>query len=191
MKRLAAPITWLFALVAGSTAFAAPPVPTPIGVRPAFHPQPRGSEAVRGLPVAGLLCRAAETARVGVHLELFANGRALIVPAGIGVAPPLRRRGPYVVTGSCSYPVRTREPTGVIEVAAEQSVTLGAFFRVWGQALGRRALTGFRGRVRVYANGRRRDGDPRLIPLRRHDQIVLEVGAFVPPHTSYRFQKGL
>jgi hypothetical protein len=43
----------------------------------------------------------------------------------------------------------------------------------------------------VYVNGRLRLGDPRSVPLRAHDQVVLEVGAFVPPHASYRFPKGL
>ena len=180
---------------AGLVALAAPPVPTPIGAGPAFHPTSRGSEVRQGLPVSGLRCEGGESARVGVHIEVFANGRVVIVPAGIGIAPPLRLRGPYVLSGRCSYPARTREPTGVIERARGRSLTLGAFFRVWGQSLGPRQLAGFRARpgrqVRVYVNGRLRHVDPRTVPLRRHDQIVLQVGRFVPPHASYRFQKGL
>jgi hypothetical protein len=38
-------------------------------------------------------------------------------------------------------------------------------------------------------NGRRFLGDPRSIPLRRHDEIVLEIGGYVPPHSSYLFPK--
>jgi hypothetical protein len=191
MRGLVPPGACQLAFAGGMAALAASPVATPIGVGPAFHPAPLGWEAGRGLPVAGLECEVRETPRVGAHLELFANGRAVIVPAGIGVAPPRRERGPYVVSGRCSYAARTREPTGVIELARERGVTLGAFFRVWGQALGPGRLGGFRGRVRVYASGRRRHVDPRAVVLRRHDQIVLEVGAFVPPHASYRFRKGL
>ena len=52
-----------------------------------------------------------------MHVELFANRRVVIVPAGIGIVPPLRRDGAYVLGGRCSYPLRTREPTGVVEVA--------------------------------------------------------------------------
>jgi hypothetical protein len=160
-------------------------------VSPAFHPGPAGPEVRHGLPVAALRCEAGEAARIGVHLELFAGGRAVIVPAGIGLAPPLRRRGPYVVSGRCSYAARTREPTGVIELARGRTLTLGDFFRVWGQGLGRSRLAGFAGTVRVYVDGHRRRVDPRTVRLRRHEQIVVQVGPYVPPHASYRFQKGL
>ena len=51
--------------------------------------------------------------RFRVHLELFARGLVLLVPAGIGVAPPVERDGAYVLGGRCLYPLRTREPTGV------------------------------------------------------------------------------
>jgi hypothetical protein len=191
MRRLVVPTVCLAALSGGPAALGVLPVPTPIGVGAAYHPEPLGPEVSKASPVAGLRCEPYDTSRVGVHLEVFANGHVVIVPAGIGVAPPRREQGPYVVSGKCSYAVRTREPTGVIELARGHDVTLGAFFRVWGQALGPGRLAGFRGRVRVYANGRRRQVDPRAVRLGRHDEIVVEVGRFVPPHASYRFQKGL
>jgi hypothetical protein len=43
--------------------------------------------------------------------------------------------------------------------------------------------------VRVYRNGVRWRGDPRTLALRDHDEIVLEVGPYVPPHRSYRFPR--
>ena len=119
----------------------------------------------------------------------------MIVPAGVGVAPPLRSNGPYIVSGRCSYAVQTRAPTGVIEVGASNRLTLGAFFAVWGRPLSSIALVGFRARpgerVRAYVDGRSWTGDPRAIPLRRHTQVVLELGPFIPPHPTYRFAKGL
>jgi hypothetical protein len=63
------------------------PVPTPIGVGAAFHPPALSREVVVGAPVGGFRCGADGT-RFGVHLELFAAGRVVVVPAGIGVAPP-------------------------------------------------------------------------------------------------------
>jgi hypothetical protein len=53
--------------------------------------------------------------------------------------------------------------------------------------LSRSSLLTFRGDVTAYVSGRRRDGDPRTIPLSDHAQIVLEVGGFIPPHRFYLF----
>jgi hypothetical protein len=68
---------------------------------------------------------------------------------------------------------------------------LGDLFAVWGQPLSRRRLAAFRGRVEAYLDGARWRRDPRRIPLRRHAQVVLEVGGQVPPHARYRFPPGL
>jgi hypothetical protein len=163
-----------------------------VGLGPRHRPPSLGTLAVRGLPVRGLRCTRGDGARFGVHLELFAARRVVIVAPGIGVAPPRTRDGAYVRGGRCSYPVRTREPTGVIEVAAGGlPKTLGQLFAVWGQPLGPKRMAGFEGRVRAYVNGRRWTRPPAAIPLRRHAQIVLEVGGYVRPHASYRFPPGL
>ena len=173
------------------TASAGRPVPTPIGVTPAYRLPAAGAAVRAGRPIGTLACAHTGTARFRVHLELFANRLVLLVPAGIGVAPPLRRDHAYVLGGRCSYPLRTREPTGVVEVAASRPLRLGDLFRVWGQPLGPRRLAGFRSAqpVPAFANGRRVGGDPRAIPLRRHDEIVLEIGGYVPPHSSYLFPR--
>jgi hypothetical protein len=130
-----------------------------------------------------------------VHLELFAAGRVVSIPAGIGVAPPQSRRGAYVLAGRCSYPLRTLEPTGLIQARAGAPMRLGDFFSIWGQPLSARRMGPFGAArdaaVRAYVDGRRWPGDVRLIPLSRHAQIVLEVGPFVPPHRVYRFPPAL
>jgi hypothetical protein len=125
-----------------------------------------------------------------VHLELFAARRVVLVPPGIGVAPPRTREGAYVRGGRCEYPLHTREPTGVVEVAA-RGLTLGRLFAVWGQPLTSTRMAGFGGRVRAYVGGRHWHGSARAIPLTRHAQIVLEVGGHVRPHKSYGFPPGL
>jgi hypothetical protein len=172
------------------TALATPqPQPTPVGAGARFHPPP----GANGVP--GLTCSRSPGARFGVHLELFARRLVVLVPAGIGVAPPRRRQGAYVTGGRCSYPARTTEPTGVIEVARGGRLKLGQFFDLWGQPLSPRRLAGFRGppgqRLLAFVDGKPWRGHPRAIPLRRHAEIVLEIGGFVPPHVSYRFAKGL
>ena len=183
--------------LAETTAMAAPPpvVPVPIGAGSLYHPQPRGILVAGRRGVGSLRCSSSTRARFGTHLELFGRGLVMIVPAGIGIAPPLRTDGPFITAGACSYPARTREPTGVIEVARGTRVTLGGFFALWGQPLGPRRLAGFRAvgseRVRAWVNGLPWPSELRAIPLRPHDEIVLELGAFVAPHASYRFRKGL
>ena len=167
----------------------------PVGTGPRFRIDPVGSSVARARPVAGLVCSRRGPRRFGVHLELFADDRVVIVPAGIGIAPPHSRGGAYVVGGRCSYPARTLEPTGVIQVTRGARVTLGQFFALWGQPLGRHRFAGFRGRpgdpVLAFVDGRPWLGDPRTIPLRRHANIVLELGGYVLPHSRYVFRPGL
>jgi hypothetical protein len=167
-------------------------VPIPIGPAPRWQPPPL-SDAVRaGRPVDGMRCETRGRARYGVHLELFADRRVLIVAPGIGIAPPRERDGAYVRGGRCSYPIVTHEPTGVLEVEpGPRAYDLGDLFELWGQPLSRHRIASFKGPVTAFVAGERRRGDPRRIPLRRHAQIVLQVGGYIPPHSSYRFPPGL
>ncbi len=61
--------------------------------------------------------------------------------------------------------------------------------RIWGQPLSPHRLAGFRSDrpLLAFVNGRRFRGDPRSIPLRRHAEVVLEIGGYVAPHRSYLF----
>lgn len=104
----------------------------------------------------------------------------VIVPAGIGVS---RAR-------ACTYPVRTTTPTGVLELDASRSLRLGDFFSIWGRRLDSKHLLSFAGAVRAYVAGKRWRGDVRAVPLQRHAEIVIEVGPYVPPHTSFLFGPG-
>lgn len=188
-----APLACVLSVALPGAAVAAEPVPSPIGAGARYHPGALAERLAAAAPVSGLRCTSAARPRFGAHLELFANRRVVIVPAGIGIAPPHRRRGPYVLGGRCSYPARTREPTGVIEIERGASLTLGQLFRLWGQPLSRTRLSGFTSRtpLRAFVDGHRWSGDPRAIPLRRHAEIVLELGGYVPPHAAYLFQGGL
>ena len=167
-------------------------IPLPFGRGPAYRPPALGTARARPQLLGGMHCSKSEPAvRYGIHIELFAHSRVIAIPAGIGIAPPLDRRGASVLGGRCSYPLRTREPTGVVEVAPGSHFTLGELFEVWGEPLSRRRLLSFRGRVGAYVAGAAWAADPRSIPLRPHAQITLEVAGSVPPHTVYDFPNGL
>ncbi len=163
-------------------------VPTPIGIGPGFRPAATTPWVRGGRPLGSLRCTEA-TEAMRVHVELFVHGRALLLPAGIGVAAPSARSGAVVEPRGCRYPLSTLDPTGVIDITAGRVYTLGDVFRIWQQPLGRHRLLGFRSHraVRVFVNGRRWHGPPAAVRLQAHDEIVVELGPLVPPHRSYLF----
>ncbi len=192
MTAIAAALRLLVAALLGGVAVHAPaPVATPIGRGAAFELQ-TGARADRGAPVAGLRCTAASGPWADAHVEVFARGRVLILTPGIGVARPRRAVGAAVRGGRCSYPVRTTDPTGVVRYRPGRGLGLGDLFAVWGQPLSRHRVCGFRSRaaVRVYVGGRRVHGAPGAVLLRRHAEIVVEIGRYVPPHRFYVFAGG-
>jgi hypothetical protein len=193
MIALAAAVRLLVAalLGAGHAAAGHAPVATPIG-RGAGFDLATGARADRGQPIGRLHCTASSRGWADAHLEVFARGRVVIVPPGVGIALPRRRVGAAVRAGRCSYPVRTTDPTGVIRFRPGRGVGLGDVFAVWGQPLTRHRLCGFRSAagVRVYVDGRRVGGRPGALRLRRHAEIVVEIGPVVPPHASYLFADG-
>lgn len=158
----------------------------PIGYAPRFHPAARG-------PLVGA-CRPQLGLRHGVHVELFAANRVMLLAAGIGTRPPRRVSEGRIVAASCYGSLVTLEPTGVVLVRAGADLTLAALFRSWGQPLSGRRLGSFpagRGRrVQVFVDGRRWNGSPEMVRLRPHAEIVLEVGPHVAPHSHYTFPPG-
>jgi hypothetical protein len=156
----------------------------PIGRGPSFHPGVTG-------PVIGP-CRARLGLRSGVHVELFAADRVVIVPSGIGTEPPRQFDAGRISKARCYGDLVTLEPTGVVQVRPRSRLYLSDLFRSWGQPLSRRRLASFstRRQVEVFVNGRRWLGSPGRVPLIAHAEIVLEVGPQVPPHRSYTFPPG-
>jgi hypothetical protein len=156
-----------------------PPIVTrPIGVGPGFRLPALGAAARRAAPIRGLRCtRWSGAPAVVAHLEVFARRATLIIPPRIGVVP-----------GRCRYPVRTHDPTGLID-ADRPGLTLADLFAVWGQPLGARRVAGFRGRVLAFVDGRRVRRNIGDISVRHHAQIVLEIAGYVPPHARYRFPR--
>ena len=162
-----------------------------VGRGAGFRPSARGSRGDRGAPIDGMRCAGERSVGSAAHIEIFVADHVVIVPAGIGLAPPIRQRGPHLLIGRCAYPVRTVDPTGLVLSASDRSYTLGQLFAVWGQPLGQYVVAGFHAspheRVRVFVDGRLWQGGPADVPLARHSQVTIELGPYVPPHSSYLF----
>jgi hypothetical protein len=139
-----------------------------------------------GQPIDSITCGGMEygTLHVHTHLAIFYHGKQVQIPRLIGGAQ---------VPG-CLYWLHTHFPDGIIHVespviAPEGSAgfDLGMFFDIWGQPLARDDIAGLKGTVIAYVNGATYDGDLRLIPLKSHQQIVLEVGTPTVPPPNYIF----
>ena len=158
----------------------------PIGHGAPFHPPATG-------PVIGRCARGLGP-RYGVHVEVFAGNRVVLIPAGIGTRPPRALSAGRISAAGCYGDLVTVEPTGVVLVRPGARLSTADLFRAWGQPLSARRLLSFRAspgaRVAVFVGGRRWRGRPGRVPLVRHAEIVLEVGPFVPPHSSYTFPPG-
>lgn len=158
----------------------------PIGTGARFQPPRTG-------PVVGR-CSRRLGPREGVHVELFAANRVVLVPSGIGTLPPRRFSEGRIAGARCYGALVTLDPTGLVLIQPGSRLVLADLFRAWGQPLSSRRLASFSASggagVAVFVDGRRRPGPPETVPLQAHSEIVLEVGPYVPPHRSYTFPPG-
>jgi hypothetical protein len=118
------------------------------------------------------------------HLDLYVNGRHVTVPALVGID----EQAGFLTE------LHTHDASGIVHVESpvKRSFTLGQFFCEWGVKLNETCLGPYRGRLAWWVNGKRMRGNPALLPLRQHQEIVLAAGrppATVP--TSYAFPSGL
>ncbi|MEI8105373.1 MAG: hypothetical protein WCH31_05995 [Actinomycetes bacterium] len=157
---------------------------------------PPTSAARPGKPVDGIPCQSNETLSFHhhVHLELFVNGRPRVVPAGIGIWPPIGpqnyRAGQFGATfENCQAWLSTHYADGIVhvEAPAARRFTLGELFDIWGQPLGTGRLGPVRGAVITIVNGKVWTGAPRLVPLEKHTQITLEIGRPLVQPTAIDF----
>jgi hypothetical protein len=158
----------------------------PIGQGARFHPPATG-------PVIGG-CRRQLGPRTGVHVEIFAANRVVLLAAGIGARPPWRFSAGRISGARCYGELVTLEPTGVVLLRPGLRLSLADLFRGWGEPLSQRRVAAFLApagtRVAVFVDGRRWHGSPAGVPLAAHSEIVVEVGPYVPPHPSYTFPPG-
>jgi hypothetical protein len=153
-----------------------------------------------GQIVDGITCRteAKEVVKyhVHVHVALYADGRMVRLPAGIGVTqPPLIEKyttGKFYDVGlyDCLYWLHTHVADGIIhvEAPAKQSFTLGQFFDIWNQPLSDSQVGPAKGSVVVFENGKKLIGDPRQTPLLPHGDIQIDVGTPIVPFQPFAYK---
>ncbi len=199
---------------AGSAALPLAPLSTAGRFQPTAPTGPVGPEGVpipnarmlappgvlaNGEQIDGITCQAGEQVlfHIHAHLTIFVRGAPRRVPAGIGIAPPYQveqtSAGAFIARATCFMWLHTHSADGIIhtESPVERTYTLGNFFDVWGQSLGRRRLGPARGPVTALFDGRVFTGNPRRIPLLPHAQIQLEVGRPLVAPERITFPPGL
>jgi len=129
------------------------------------------------------------------HLDVFVNGKKVVVPAGIGI--DVRNKAVHKFTNPedgtvgyggiarpcdkpCISPLHTHFDDGILHTEAkkDQFNRLGQFFTEWAVKLPPRA--------KVYVDGKRFKGDPRSIQLKDKREIAVVVGK-APGHIPSKF----
>src|ERR1700738_3346681 len=132
-----------------------------------------------GQPVDGIRCDRMEGAVLHIHQHLAVrdHGKPVTVPDDVG----------RPIVGQCFYWLHTHTADGIIHVESPNfnTFTLGNFFDVWGQPLGKTNVAGAKPRkgehVAVWVDGRPYTGDPRKIELTQHLDVTIDVG---PPYAK-------
>ncbi len=178
------------------------PAPLPAHLGPELVPIPVGpplaqpaSRATLTKSIDGIKCQPQENVlfHIHAHLTVFVDGKARLIPYGIGIGPPLRgqntKAGAFVSQGTCFSWLHTHVADGIIHIESpvQKTYTLGEFFDIWGQPLSANQVGPARGKVTAIVNGSVYTGDPRQIPLRKHAQIQLEVGTPLIAPVSIKF----
>ena len=134
-----------------------------------------------GAPIDGVQCDAQEGAveHIHTHLQLFDRGAPVQVPGGVGIP----------ASGECLYWLHTHADDGIIHIESpvRRTFTLGQFFDIWGMNLSATQAASLDAtrmhRLAVTVNRRTWSGNPRAIPLRDHEEIVIQRG---PPFARPR-----
>jgi hypothetical protein len=131
---------------------------------------------------------------VHAHLDVFVDGRRVVVPAGIGINindPGVKQ---FSVDGATAYggiaecddpcisPLHTHDVTGILHTESPTDVdnTLGQFFTEWDVKLTASCVDTYctpAERIAIYVNGRRQPfKDAAAIDLSDHKEIALVIG---------------
>jgi hypothetical protein len=130
---------------------------------------------------------------VHAHLDVFVDGEAILVPAGIGINiedpgvrtfdNPIGYGGIQGCDQPCISPLHTHDESGIIhtESLEPEPHTLGQFFTEWGVELSESCVGEHCAPtpVAVYIAGEPYEGEPRAIELTDRKVIVIVVGT--PP----------
>jgi len=136
------------------------------------------------------------TNHVHAHLDVFVDGKPVLVPSGIGIKidnPAVKHfdepdgsvsyGGIDLCNEACISPLHTHDVSGVIhtESADPKPNTLGEFFIEWGVELSETCVGEHCAPtpIAVYIGGELYEGDPRAVELTDRKVIVVVVGT--PP----------
>jgi hypothetical protein len=153
----------------------------------------------QGQPVDGISCDTSEQVvyHIHAHLAVYTNGKARIIPEGVGIVPPTQvvqtSAGPFVTAGKCFYWLHAHTADGIIHIESpsQRVYTLGNYFDIWNQPLSATQVGPAQGPVTAYVDGQPFTGDPRSIPLNAHTLIQLDVGSASPGPQPFTFPAGL
>jgi hypothetical protein len=147
------------------------------------------AERLRAIGIPPLSPMEGTAVHIHQHLDLYVDGRKVLVPAGIGIDPAVG----YA-------PLHTHDPSGVIHVESPtvRTYTLGEFFAVWGVRITPSCLGGYcagGGRqLRLFVDGRADRGDPTTLALAPHQELVVAFGTAAqlpsPIPSTYQFPPG-
>lgn len=147
---------------------------------------------------AGLTPESAESLQyhVHAHLDVFVNGKAQLVPGGIGIDAT----NPAVISGQvdgglgyglkrvcdtpCISPLHTHGPDGILHTESRTPTPnrLGQFFTEWGVKFDATCVGGYcqpDTSVLIFVDGERFTGDPTMIELSNNKEIAVVIGS--PP----------
>jgi hypothetical protein len=126
------------------------------------------SERLQALALPGLN---EQIFHIHALLHVYANGKAVTVPANIGLKAPT---GPF-------SPIHTHDTSGIVHMEADQEYpfTIGQFFAVWGVKFSDDQLGPYKSKgdekLSVYVNGRK-VSDPVNYVMKEHDVISVGYG---------------
>jgi hypothetical protein len=117
------------------------------------------------------------------HLDIFVNGKKVVVPQLIGINP-----GAGYLTE-----LHTHDARGVIHIEGqkERDFTLGQFIAEWGVYVDSRCIGAYCNGLKWYVNGKQQTGNPAGLVLKSHQEIAIVVGeppAKIP--ASFKFSPG-
>jgi hypothetical protein len=126
------------------------------------------------------------------HLDVFIDGKKVLIPAGIGInikdpgvrsgKNPVSYGGIKECAQPCISPLHTHTESGLLHTESKKSEpnTLGQFFIEWNVKLDANCVGEYCSpakQVAVYVNGVKFTGDPATIELTNLKEIAIVIGA--------------